>query len=150
MESRLRRIHQGRLLLIRFCFCWIQFITSTDMLGDRLDVGVKAGRGGEVCNLGATETILVLQNRFWYYRIDFGTTESIPVMQNRFWYCRIDLGTKESILVLPRSSRGGGGGRGEGGSNRTKSGTKSEGMKNKRIRISKQRLLICPKSSSSG
>ena len=28
MESRVRRIHQGRLLFIRFCFCWIRFIIT--------------------------------------------------------------------------------------------------------------------------
>ena len=83
------------------------------MLGDRLDVGVKAGRGrGSATwglqnrswyyriDFGTTESILVLQNRFWYYRIDFGTTESNLVLQNRFRYYRGDLGTTESILVL--------------------------------------------------
>ena len=31
-----------------------------------------------------SESILVLQSRSWYYRVDSGTTESIPVLQRRF------------------------------------------------------------------
>ena len=71
MESRLRMIPQGRLLLIRFCFCWIHFIKTEAR-----------------SFFGAAEPISrpswVLQRRFWYYRIDFGTN-------------RIDFGTTQSI-----------------------------------------------------
>ena len=43
MESRLRRIHQGRLLLIRFCFCWIQVINDVKT---RSEWALEALRGG--------------------------------------------------------------------------------------------------------
>ena len=44
-------------------------------------------------DFGIAESILVLENRFWYYRIDSGTTGAILVLQKRFWHYRIDFGT---------------------------------------------------------
>ena len=55
-------------------------------------------------HLGTTESIFVLQMRFWYYRADFGTTESIPVLRSPRWYYGVHFGTAESIPVPQRRS----------------------------------------------
>ena len=61
MESRLRRIHQGRLLLIRFCFCWIQVIKTKA----RSFFGAAASIRRQLCtNTGSKWALEALQSGF--------------------------------------------------------------------------------------
>ena len=52
--------------------------------------------------LGITESNLVLQNRFLYYKVEFCITESIFVAQNSFWHYRVGLGITDWIFVFPK------------------------------------------------